>query len=331
MSEAKDIVAQEGPPPGAGPDGFPWIVESPLAPDAELADALTWIANERDRLIHLASSRGIVLFRDFRIRSDQDFDAVIQSFDLENFPYDGSLSNAVRKHRTPRVFTANEAPPNVEIFLHHELAQTPNSPEFLFFYCESAPDSGGATPICRSDRLLKDLQEERPEFANRLRELGLRYKQVLSPDPDPESGQGRGWRATLGASNPSEAEAVLARLEYSWEWAEGNTLKVTSRPIAAILDLWDGRSTFYNQLLAAYLGWKDTRNDPSKTVTYGNGAPLDPQDIQTAVDIANRHTVDTEWKTGDFALLDNQVVMHGRRPFSGQRKVLASLATSKPM
>jgi hypothetical protein len=37
------------------------------------------------------------------------------------------------------VFTANEAPAEIEIFLHHEMAQTPRFPSHLFFFCEKSP------------------------------------------------------------------------------------------------------------------------------------------------------------------------------------------------
>ena len=38
---------------------------------------------------------------------------------------------------------------------------------------------------------------------------------------------------------------------------------------------------------------------------------------------------DIPWETGDFALLDNYVVMHGRRAFTGTRRVLASLVAAE--
>ena len=41
--------------------------------------------------------------------SANDFDRFIAAFELENFPYEQSLSNAVRVNYTPRVFSANEA------------------------------------------------------------------------------------------------------------------------------------------------------------------------------------------------------------------------------
>jgi alpha-ketoglutarate-dependent taurine dioxygenase len=36
------------------------------------------------------------------------------------------------------------------------------------------------------------------------------------------------------------------------------------------------------------------------------------------------------WQNGDVALVDNFVVMHGRRTFTGTRKVLASLIAYDP-
>ena len=68
--------------------------------------------------------------------SDDDFHRLIESFGLDNFKYADSFSNAVRHNRTERVFTANEAPPNIEIFLHHEMAQTLTFPGALFSFAK---------------------------------------------------------------------------------------------------------------------------------------------------------------------------------------------------
>jgi hypothetical protein len=82
---------------------------------------------------------------------------------------------------------------------------------------------------------------------------------------------------------------------------------------------------FFNQLIAAFKGWKDSRNDPSKSITHGDGAPLDAAGVQAAVDLADVLTFDVPWQTGDVCLVDNYLAMHGRRAFAGKRKVLASL------
>ena len=112
---------------------------------------------------------------------------------------------------------------------------------------------------------------------------------------------------------------------YTWEWRADGSLSVRTPRLPAVRDLGDGRKSFFNQLIAAYCGWKDARNDPSKSITFGDGAPLDHEAVSAAVALAEELTVDTEWRQGDVALVDNFLVLHGRRPFTGVRKVLASL------
>src|SRR5579863_6110607 len=114
---------------------------------ATLDQTVAWVSAHRDELVAQATKHGAILFRGFPLVTAEDFDRFVAAFELRNFPYDQSLSNAVRVNRTPRVFTANEAPPTVTIFLHHEMAQTPVYPSRLFFFCEKAAESGGATPV----------------------------------------------------------------------------------------------------------------------------------------------------------------------------------------
>ena len=45
-------------------------------------------------------------------------------------------------------------------------------------------------------------------------------------------------------------------------------------------------------------------------------------------DIADELAYDVPWRAGDVALIDNYLVMHGRRPFEGSRRVLASLVAA---
>ncbi len=91
-------------------------------------EASTWLSENRTYILALLKRQGAVLLRGFGLVSDTDFDAAISSFGLPAFTYEESLSNAVRRNRTDKVFTANEAPAEIEIFLHHEMAQTPRYP-----------------------------------------------------------------------------------------------------------------------------------------------------------------------------------------------------------
>jgi len=286
-----------------------------------------WIQENLSELEAELRNSGALLFRGFPINSAETFDAFSAAFGYPSFTYKESLSNAVRINFTERVFTANEAPKDVEIFLHHEMAQTPISPDKLFFFCNSAADQGGATPICRSDQLFKALEYELPELAKDFENKGLRYTTHMPSEDDIESGQGRSWASTLSVESKDEAEKKLAELGYDWQWQTAGSLKAITPVLPAVLNL-DGKKVFYNQLVAAYMGWAGVRDDPSRALAFGDGSAIPKEGLERIAELSKDFTFDLQWQDGDVALLDNKITMHGRRPYSGERKrqVLVALA-----
>lgn len=299
-------------------EGFPSIIEG-------TADLAGYVGANKAAIEALREDQGAVLFRGFDVPDAEAFDAAVGAYGEGNFPYRESLSNAVRVNVTERVFTANEAPPETSIYLHHEMAQTPIYPSKLFFYCEIAAEQGGATPLCRSDWVLEELETRNPALVQAFAAKGVRYTNVMPSANDAGSGQGRSWRSTLSAETIEQAEARLVDLGYEWAWLDGGALRATTPVLPAIRDLPGGRRSFFNQLIAAFRGWSDSRNDPSKSITFGDGTPISADDMADAISIADELSYDLQWQAGDVALVDNYLVMHGRRPFSGKRRVLASL------
>lgn len=288
-------------------------------------DLAAFLSANQDLIAEGLNAKGAVLFRGFAVPDATAFDAAVGGYGGENFAYEKSLSNAVRVNVTPRVFTANEAPPTTEIFLHHEMAQTPIYPSKLFFFCEIAAAQGGATPLCRSDLVMERMETELPGLVAEFVEKGVRYSNTMPADDDAESGQGRSWKSTLSVSNRAGAEARLTELDYSWEWQPDGSLRVTTPRLDAIRQIAEGRTAFFNQLIAAYRGWSDSRNTASRSITYGEGSVIDHDSMMHVISIANNLTYDHAWQAGDVVLIDNYLVMHGRRPFAGKRRVLASL------
>jgi hypothetical protein len=306
---------------------FPLVLQC-RTPSASPADAVSWASAHRECLDQQAESQGAILFRDFPLQSAEDFDAFVAALEYPNFSYDQSLSNAVRINRTSRVFTANEAPADVIIYLHHEMAQTPIYPSKIAFFCEEPADSGGATPMCRSDVLLDRLQEQAAPFVRDCETKGLKYMHVMPPRSEHASGMGRSWHSTFNAATPAQAEDRLRQLGYSWKWLADGSLQATTPTMAAVRELPSGRKVFFNQLIAASQGWKDSRNDASKAITHGDGSQLDRNGVMLAAKLAEQITFDIPWQQGDVALLDNFLTMHGRRTFTGTRRVLASLVAA---
>jgi hypothetical protein len=304
---------------------FPDVLRCDTA-GASLEDAKAWIGEQKVGLLERAAKHGVVLLRDFPIHDVEAFDAVVRALALEPFRYAESLSNAVRINLTDLVFTANEAPRDVQIYFHHEMAQTPLFPGWLIFYCDVPAEAGGATPICRSDVLYERLLAACPDFIQACAARGLEYSNVMPDVDDAGSGMGRSWRSTLGVQDRSAAEQRLRTLGYRWEWLGDGNLRMTTPVLPALMEIAPGRTSFFNQVIAAFRGWKDERNDPSAALRHGDGTPLDVESVGRAIAIADELAFDLAWQAGDCAIIDNRVAMHGRRPFEGTRRVVASLA-----
>lgn len=129
-------------------------------------------------------------------------------------------------------FFVHDSPPDQPIPFHHELAQTPNPPEYIFFYCETAPLDGGETPLMDSTLVYRFVQEHHAEFLSKLREHGARYIRTLPADDDPTSPIGRSYKNTWHVSNPQELEKKLSQVEgCSWEWKENGSVRVTTEAV----------------------------------------------------------------------------------------------------
>ena len=270
---------------------------------------------------------GAIIFKDFPVKTAEDFDQFVSTFNYDTFTYEESLSNAVRINKTNKIFTANEAPREVEIFLHHEMAQTPTYPKNIFFFCKSASETGGETPLCRSDQLYEALLKEDKTLIESFEKFGVIYNSIMSSGDELISGQGRSWQKTLGVSSKNDAEAKLSELGYSWNWIEGDNLSVTTKPLKATKELENGKKSFFNQVIAASLGWKKSSKNQIAPVRFGNDQEIDQSAIEHISELAQSLTLLRSWQDNDILLIDNYRVMHGRKPFSGNknREVLVSL------
>lgn len=285
-----------------------------------------WITQNQKQLVDLAKTHGAILLRDFcpPISRAADFDAVCKSFGLAEFPYIGGA--APRTVVTGSVFTANESPADQLIPFHHEMAQSKSHPGTLFFYCMKAPPEGGETPIVLSNLVYERVRGEFPQFVSELEQKGVRYVRVLPEADDPSSAIGRGWRSTFAVDTKEEAGNVGREMGMELEWLEGNLLKTTTAVIPATKkDPRTGKTSWFNSIVAAFTGWKDSRNDPRKAVVFGDGSPLDADVLRRCQEIMNELAVAFEWKRGDVLVVDNWVTLHSRNSFKGERIIYASL------
>ena len=249
-----------------------------------------WLKENKIFIELKLEEHGAIIFKDLPVKTAEDFDQFVSTFNYETFTYEESLSNAVRINKTDKVFTANEAPREVEIFLHHEMAQTPTYPKNIFFFCKSASETGGETPLCRSDQLYEALLKADKALVESFEKFGVIYNSIMSSGDELISGQGRSWQKTLGVSSKNDAEEKLSKLGYSWNWIEDDNLSVTTKTLQATKELGNGQKSFFNQVIAASLGWKKNSENQIAPVRFGNGEEIKESYIELISELAQSLT-----------------------------------------
>lgn len=287
---------------------------------------LTFIVDHRDALKRELHQLGGLLFRGWGLEGGHAFEAALDAAQFKEMPYVGGAAPR-RAVTTGRIMTANESPAHEKIPLHHEMAQTPNPPDYIFFYCNQAPRTGGATTLLDSRLAFETLERIDPLLIERLIKEGVRYTRVMPYETDAGSPIGRSWRETFNVDSSSEAEIAMREAKMSWEWLDGQNLKTISAPISAIG--WDRQKqhrTFFNSVIAAFTGWYDSRNDGTKSVHFGGGEQLSHTSIEAFLEASEPFQVNVPWEAGDMLWLDNRLILHARQPFEGDREVFAAIA-----
>mmetsp|Transcript_22079 Transcript_22079/g.38142 ORF Transcript_22079/g.38142 Transcript_22079/m.38142 type:complete len:343 (-) Transcript_22079:1298-2326(-) len=286
---------------------------------------LEFLRANQEELNALMLQYGAVLFRGLPIDDAIAFDEFGQALGIKNMPYVGG--NAVRKKIVAdRVFTTNESPPDRLIPFHHEMAQTPNWPRQILFYCEIPAETGGETPIASSYAVHDALREKYPEEMKKLEEKGVVYGRIMTDYDRAESAIGRGWKATFNVETKEQLQEALKARNERAEFLDSGKIRHLSSVLPAIRE-HNGRKVFFNQLIAAYTGWQDEFNKPEDCVTFGDGSKLNPEFMKYAGEVMEKYKVAYKWQHGDAIFIDNIGAMHSRNTFAGQRRILASLAT----
>lgn len=83
--------------------------------------------------------------------------------------------------------------------------------------------------------------------------------------------------------------------------------------------------TFHNSVIAAFLGWEDSRNDRKKSIRFGNDDEMDENVLEAIAKFMDENKVSYQWQKGDFFCLNNRLVMHSRNSYTGTRRVYAAM------
>lgn len=235
--------------------------------------------------------------------------------------------NSPRSKVGDNIYTSTEYPPHLAISMHNELSYAARWPSRLLFYCEQAPETGGATPLVDGARWLESLDPEiRAAFAD-----GVQYRQNLHDG----FGLGKSWQETFETDKRAVVDEYLATADATWQWHDEG-LRISQLRPATTLHPVSGAEVWFSQFdqwhpgtlgaAAAAFALVMEEDELPQSVAFADGSPI-PADYAIHVrDQGFAAAVDVDWRAGDLLLIDNVLVGHGRRPFSGPRRILVAMS-----
>jgi alpha-ketoglutarate-dependent taurine dioxygenase len=272
---------------------------------------------------------GALLFRGFGIDGPEALRRCIEATSTQWASY--------RERATPRtavgdnIFTSTEYPAGEVIPLHNENSHCTSWPLKLYFCCVKPSDTGGETPLadCR-DVLAAIPAAIRDEFAER----GWRYRRHFGL-------LGFRWQDVFASSDHDQVEAYCRENAMDVDWGSGDSLTVTYvRPAIHVHpvtgeSVWFNHGLFFNafsldpEVREVLLDTGGVEGLPYNT-TYGDGEAVPEPVLQELAQAYRTHTRTFPWQPGDLLFVDNMLVAHGRRPFTGARRVLVGMADPWP-
>lgn len=285
------------------------------------------INSNKEFIDHELLKYGGILFRGFQPIDIREFESIVQDFYGSALDYNDRATP--RSRVQGKVFTATDYPPEQEILMHNESSFTAKFPRKIFFYCVQAADEGGETPVADVRSVYNRID---PEIRKPFEEKGVLYVRNLTGGPF-----GFKWQDVYQTDDKSEMERFCSESDIQFEWIGDDKVRTQQKRPATVKhpitkeSLWINHATVLNvyaiepklqQMLLKFFKEKDLPNN----TFYGDGTSIDKQVIETLKNAYSAESITFPWQNGDMLMLDNMSVAHGRKPFSGNRKIVVAMA-----
>jgi alpha-ketoglutarate-dependent taurine dioxygenase len=297
-----------------------------IEPRTDEVDLIDWTMQQREFVDRQLLVHGAILFRGFNVDAISQFERFARAISPVLMEYGERSSPRTKLHEG--VYTSTDHPEDQSILLHNEQSYTLNWPMKIWFYCVTAAQRGGNTPIADSRKILERI---RPGTVDYLAQKQVMYVRNYG------DGLGLNWREVFQTDDHAVVEEHCRKSDIEFEWKDNDRLRTRQvRPFIRTHPrtgepVWFNHAVFFHitSLDAAaresILAGLDEDDLPFNTF-YGDGSPLEASLLEELREAYRQETFTFAWQPGDILMLDNMLVAHGREPFVGPRKIVVAMA-----
>jgi len=306
-----------------GPDQpFPLLIQ----PATDDVDLNRWVKDNRETVEGHLLKEGAILFRGFKIDTPTKFEQFVTSMSAGLLEYFDQ--HTPRTRVSGQIFTSTEYPAGHTVPFHSENSKNHVWPMKLWFCCVQPALEGGETPLADNRRVLALID---PKIKERFIEKKVMYVRNFG------DGFGLPWQKAFQTSDRSVVEQHCREARMECQWKDQNRLHLRHVCQAISHHPQTKEMVWFNQAHLFHVSsvgpaaseallevFKE--EDLPSNAYYGDGTRIETSILDEIREAFRQSSVSFPWQTGDVVMIENMLIAHGRKPFSGPRKVIVAMA-----
>lgn len=304
---------------------IPFMVQ----PAMDGMNLIEWAEGNRAFVEELLLQHRAVLFRNFDVKSVEEFEAfVLATSDGDLLEYrDRTTPRHSEGGQSERIYISTIYPSEQHINPHNEGTYWVKWARKLYFCSLTVAEQGGETPIYDVRKVYERID---PKVRSRFIEKGWMLVRNFN------DGFGLTWQEVFQTEDREAVEEYCNNNSIDFEWKGDDRLRTHSiRPAVHKHPetgefVWFNHAAFYHYsslepsmregLLAEF-----SEKDLPYNTCYGDGTPINPDDVEHIRAAYQEEKVIFPWQEGDILLLDNMTIAHAREPYVGDRRIVVAM------
>jgi len=297
-----------------------------IEPDAAAADVdlVDWSRSNPPLVERLLWQHGALLFRGFAMGEVKRFEHFALTLCSELFQENGEHP---RRSLSGGVYTPVFYPPEQFLLWHNENSFNRRWPKKILFACVKPAETGGETPVVDSRKVYNLIE---PGIRRRFESRGVMYVRNYG------GGLGLDWTTVFRTTDREEVEQQCRLEGIEYEWKSGNRLRTRCVRPAVVRHPQSGEPTWFTQAQHWHISCLDpstrasvqavfAESDWPRHCYYGDGTLIADAEMETILGVYAQLEESFAWERGDVLVLDNLLMAHARKPFTGERKLLVAM------